>query len=64
MPVSAHGTNPASAQVAGLKVVYVPTSSDGSVHFEDFKRKVLCACRTGRKYIGVLLVCNSEECKA
>ena len=40
VPVSAHGTNPASAQVAGLKVVYVPTSADGSVSIEDFRKKV------------------------
>lgn len=40
VPVSAHGTNPASAQVAGLKVVYVPTSADGSVSMEDFRKKV------------------------
>ena len=40
IPKSAHGTNPASAQMAGLKVVYIPTEKDGSVSKEAFKKKV------------------------
>ena len=40
VPQSAHGTNPASAQMAGLKVVYIPTDKDGSVSKEAFKEKV------------------------
>lgn len=31
IPVSAHGTNPASAHLAGMKVVAVPCDSDGNV---------------------------------
>ncbi|EPQ61428.1 hypothetical protein GLOTRDRAFT_10545, partial [Gloeophyllum trabeum ATCC 11539] len=39
IPVSAHGTNPASAVMAGLKVVPVKTLQDGSLDLEDLKTK-------------------------
>ncbi|OCH94680.1 glycine dehydrogenase [Obba rivulosa] len=39
IPVSAHGTNPASAVMAGLKVVPVKTHSDGNLDLEDLKAK-------------------------
>ena len=44
IPQSAHGTNPASAQMAGLKIVQVPTKSDGSTSVEDFKKLVSLFC--------------------
>ena len=45
IPQSAHGTNPASAQMAGLRIVQVPTKSDGSTSVEDFKKLVSwCEC--------------------
>ncbi|SHJ36095.1 glycine dehydrogenase subunit 2 [Clostridium amylolyticum] len=37
VPDSAHGTNPASATVAGFEVVEVKSSKDGSVDVEDLK---------------------------
>ena len=37
VPDSAHGTNPASAAVAGLKVVEVKSRPDGTVDVEDLK---------------------------
>mmetsp|Transcript_21015 Transcript_21015/g.24841 ORF Transcript_21015/g.24841 Transcript_21015/m.24841 type:complete len:988 (-) Transcript_21015:297-3260(-) len=40
IPVSAHGTNPASATMAGLKVVTVKTMENGDIDFEDLKEKV------------------------
>jgi glycine dehydrogenase len=40
IPVSAHGTNPASAVMAGYKVVTVKTCDNGDVDFEDLKAKV------------------------
>ena len=40
IPLSAHGTNPASAQMAGMKVVPIKTSPDGAVDMEDIKAKV------------------------
>ncbi|KAH7908009.1 glycine cleavage system P-protein-domain-containing protein [Hygrophoropsis aurantiaca] len=39
IPLSAHGTNPASAVMAGLKVVAVKTHQDGNLDLEDLKAK-------------------------
>lgn len=39
IPSSAHGTNPASAVMAGLKVVIVNCDPNGNIDFEDFKMK-------------------------
>ncbi|WBW73478.1 glycine cleavage complex subunit P [Schizosaccharomyces osmophilus] len=39
IPVSAHGTNPASAAMAGLKVVPVKCLSNGNLDFDDLKAK-------------------------
>jgi glycine dehydrogenase subunit 2 len=40
IPDAAHGTNPASASVAGLKVVTVKSDADGFIDLEDLKSKV------------------------
>ena len=40
IPESAHGTNPASAIMAGLKVVIVKCDDNGNVDFEDLTNKV------------------------
>ena len=39
IPSSAHGTNPASAQMAGMQVVVVGCDSDGNVDLADLERK-------------------------
>ncbi|MGG1945501.1 aminomethyl-transferring glycine dehydrogenase [Trinickia sp. NRRL B-1857] len=39
IPASAHGTNPASAQMAGMKVVVVGCDEQGNVDIEDLKAK-------------------------
>ncbi len=39
IPTSAHGTNPASAQMAGMKVVPVRAAENGDVDLEDFRAK-------------------------
>ncbi|MGI9303150.1 MAG: aminomethyl-transferring glycine dehydrogenase [Gammaproteobacteria bacterium] len=39
IPSSAHGTNPASAQMAGLKVVVVACDNNGNVDVEDLNAK-------------------------
>ena len=39
IPASAHGTNPASAVLAGMKVVVVRCDSDGNVDLEDLRAK-------------------------
>ena len=40
IPSSAHGTNPASAKVAGLKTVTVNCNNDGSIDISDLEKKV------------------------
>lgn len=39
IPASAHGTNPASAAMAGMKIVIVKSTADGEVDVEDLKAK-------------------------
>ncbi|HKP63603.1 MAG TPA: aminomethyl-transferring glycine dehydrogenase [Polyangiales bacterium] len=39
IPRSAHGTNPASAVVAGFRVVVVECDADGNVDLDDLRRK-------------------------
>jgi len=39
IPSSAHGTNPASAAMCGMKVVVVRTDHDGNIDVEDFRAK-------------------------
>ena len=43
IPVSAHGTNPASAQMAGMQVVVVNSAPNGDVDMEDFSAKAAAA---------------------
>jgi len=40
IPLSAHGTNPASAQMAGMKVVPIKTALDGTIDMDDVRAKV------------------------
>jgi glycine dehydrogenase len=39
IPISAHGTNPASAVMAGMKVVVVKSDDDGHIDIQDLKDK-------------------------
>ncbi|NNF62755.1 MAG: aminomethyl-transferring glycine dehydrogenase [Acidimicrobiia bacterium] len=39
IPASAHGTNPASAAMAGMRVVVVATDDDGNIDIEDLRAK-------------------------
>ncbi len=41
IPKSAHGTNPASAQMVGLKVVPVDCDAEGNIDLDDLKEKAL-----------------------
>lgn len=43
IPSSAHGTNPASAQMAGMEVVIVECDDAGNVDLEDLKAKAAAA---------------------
>ena len=40
IPVSAHGTNPASAQMAGMKVEVINVCKDGSIDMKHLESKV------------------------
>jgi glycine dehydrogenase len=40
IPASAHGTNAASAVLAGMKVVVVATAADGTIDHADFQAKI------------------------
>ena len=39
IPMSAHGTNPASAQMAGMKVVAIDCDKEGNIDLSDLERK-------------------------
>ncbi len=39
VPASAHGTNPASAQMAGMKVVVVKSAKSGNIDLDDLREK-------------------------
>ena len=41
IPASAHGTNPASAVMAGMKVIVTATDAIGNIDWKDFSNKVL-----------------------
>ncbi len=43
IPVSAHGTNPASAHMAGWDVVVVKSADNGDIDLEDFRSKAEAA---------------------
>jgi glycine dehydrogenase subunit 2 len=40
VPDSSHGTNPASASIAGYQVIVIPTDKDGYMDFEEYTRKL------------------------
>ena len=40
IPTSAHGTNPASAQMIGMKVVLIACDESGNIDIEDLENKV------------------------
>lgn len=46
IPASAHGTNAASAVMAGMRVVVVACDDDGNVSVDDLKAKVVAADET------------------
>jgi glycine dehydrogenase len=52
IPVSAHGTNPASAVTAGFKVVVVACDDKGNIDVEDLRRKAA----EHRPRLGALMV--------
>ena len=41
IPTSAHGTNPASAVMAGMKIVPIKCDDDGNIDMEDLEKKAI-----------------------
>lgn len=41
IPASAHGTNPATASMAGMQVVVTKTSENGNIDIEDLRQKAI-----------------------
>ena len=52
IPSSAHGTNPASAVMAGFTVVVVKTDKHGNIDFDDLSQKV----KENKERIAVLMI--------
>ena len=55
VPDSAHGTNPASAAIAGYKVVEVPSNPQGLIDLEKFKQAM------NDRVAGVMLTCPNTH---
>ena len=49
IPSSAHGTNPASASMAGMEVVVVACDAGGNVDVDDLRAKADAACEQSRR---------------
>lgn len=58
IPLSAHGTNAASAALAGLKVAGVATAEDGSIDVDDLKVKIE---KYGPKVAGIMITYPSTH---
>ena len=41
IPTSAHGTNPASAIMAGMTIVTVSTDAEGNIDIEEMRKKAI-----------------------
>ncbi|MFH1092784.1 MAG: aminomethyl-transferring glycine dehydrogenase subunit GcvPB [Candidatus Omnitrophota bacterium] len=51
VPDSSHGTNPASAAIAGYEVIVIPTNKNGCMDIEEFRKKL------NKDVAGVMLTC-------
>ncbi|KAF4351393.1 hypothetical protein G4B88_028232 [Cannabis sativa] len=52
IPVSAHGTNPASAAMCGMKIVPVGTDAKGNINIEELKK----AAESNKEHLSALMV--------
>ncbi|KOM42166.1 hypothetical protein LR48_Vigan04g236400 [Vigna angularis] len=52
IPVSAHGTNPASAAMCGMKIVSIGTDSKGNINIEELRK----AAETHKNNLSTLMV--------
>ena len=58
IPSSAHGTNPASAVMAGFKVVVVKCDKDGNIDIEDLQKRA----EENKDNLGALMVTYPSTC--
>lgn len=58
IPSSAHGTNPASAQMAGMQVVVVACDEDGNVDLADLEKK---AAQHGKNLAAIMITYPSTH---
>ena len=58
IPASAHGTNPASAQMAGMEVVVVASDDNGNVDVEDLQR---CIDKAGDRLAALMITYPSTH---
>jgi len=58
IPVSAHGTNPATAQMCGMQVVVVKSAPNGDIDVEDFADK---AAKAGDRLAAVMITYPSTH---
>jgi len=58
IPMSAHGTNPASAQMVGWKVVTVKSAANGDIDLDDFRTK---AEQAGERLAGCMITYPSTH---
>ena len=70
IPASAHGTNPASAVMAGFKIVVIKCDENGNIDMADFKEKaelhrenLACSIITYPSTHGVFECCIIDLCK-
>ncbi|XP_051119380.1 glycine dehydrogenase (decarboxylating), mitochondrial [Andrographis paniculata] len=52
IPVSAHGTNPASAAMCGMKIITVGTDSKGNINIDELRK----AAETNKQNLAALMV--------
>jgi glycine dehydrogenase len=58
IPMSAHGTNPASAQMCGMQVVVVQSAPNGDVDLDDFRAK---AAKAGNRLAACMITYPSTH---
>ena len=56
IPVSAHGTNPASAAMCGMKIVAVGTDAKGNINIDELRK----AAEANKETLSALMVCRLE----
>jgi hypothetical protein len=59
IPVSAHGTNPASAAMCGMKIITVGTDSKGNINIPELK-KAAEANKDNLSALMVLFLCSAH----